>query len=136
MRSITNYLHREGTTVLDDVDARIEAEIEAAGKVADAMGHQLPSDIHIATYQLAVDILTWVTSAKDEVPPVLRAFIKMLDRMRPMLIDELTRVDPEELRKAMTILVARFAATLEEGAATTSQEERSRGIDTLLNSSS
>ena len=131
MRGITAYLHKEEASVDgNDVDSRIEAEIEQAGKLADAMGRQLPSAIHIATYQLAIDILTWMTGARDRVPPMLRAFIRTLDRMRPMLIDELTRVNPEELREAMTILVARFASTLEDGESGT-QKDRMHDLDSL-----
>lgn len=99
-------------TILDRYERLTERSDELAKM---ALGVH-PTEVHRAAVEALTDLLGMATTyGGPKVPAPLRAMVRTLDRMQPVLIEEIAKVPPDQIRAFMGELAAKMQAIADTG---------------------
>lgn len=100
------------TTVDPDAAAALERD---AARLA-ALGNPL-SPVHVITVDVLTDLMSIgeKLSRGGKTPPALRTLMKVLDRSRPLLLEQLAEIPPDQIQEFMRDLITRMQRITDAG---------------------
>ena len=101
-----------GLTIAERAALIDQREEELAART-ETLVHNQPTAVHIQTVKVLRDLLTLGRKfSGPNVPAPLRMLMRTLDKMEPVLIEELADVDPDELKAFLLELRNRLDSVL------------------------